>query len=313
MDRETDALVAALDELRLRCIPVPEAVRAVPWRRVFPEETVSLHVVLEGGCLIDSGVRLWRYRLDPGEVLVVNRGVPGALRATCETDPPEVLSACVHLEAPHGHPMLDAFPALIRASARRIPRSFAPSIHALREELAIPTLGGDVVAGRLCEVLFVQALRTHVTDDLCWTDEGWFRMLADPLLREQLARASRPGTTVASFASVLGRSRQRTRARFAQFGGTTPSTFLRQARVRRAAELLRQGESDLARIAAVTGFGSRQALCRAFRREIGVSPAAEWRATHHRPFPRRSGQTTPREGAAGGLSAGDRPDPAEPE
>ena len=224
-----------------------------------------------------------------------------------------MLSARVHLEAPHGHPMLDAFPPLIRASVGRIPRSFAPAIHALREELAIATLGGGVVTGRLCEVLFVQALRTHITEDLCWTDQGWFRMLPDPLLGEQLARASRPGTTVASFANALGRSRQRTRARFAQFGGTRPSTFLCQARVRRAAELLGEGETDLARIAVATGFGSRQALCRAFRRELGVSPAALWRATHHRPFPRRTGLTIPREGAAGGHSARDRPDPTEPE
>ncbi len=288
MEPGTDPLVAALDELKLRCVPMRDAAKGGPWRRAFPEDAVSLHVVLEGGCLIEADLHLWRYRLDPGEVLVVKPGIRGALRATCEANPPEVLSACVHLEAPLGHPMLASFPALIRASAGRIPRSFEPCLDALREELAIPTLGGGVVTSRLCEVLLVQALRKHVTDDLTWTDQGWFRMLADPLLREQLTEASRSGTTVASFARAMVRSRQRARARFAQFGGTLPSTFLRQARIRRAAELLRAGETDLARVASVCGFGSRRALSRAFRRELGVTPAAHWRSVHQRPFPRRN-------------------------
>jgi AraC-like DNA-binding protein len=284
----TDPLAAALEELKLRCALMRDVAGGGPWSRAFPEDAMSLHVVLEGGCLIEADVHLWRYRLDPGEVLVVRPGVRGGLRATCAANPPEVLSARVHLVAPLGHPMLASFPAVTRASAGRIPRSFGPSLHALREELAIPTLGGDVVASRLCEVLLVQALRKHVTDDLTWTDQGWFRMLADPLLREQLTEASRPESTVASFAHALTRSRQRTRARFTQFGGSSPSAFLRQARVRRAAELLRAGETDLAHVASACGFGSRQALSRAFRRELGVTPAAHWRSVHHRPFPRRS-------------------------
>ncbi len=287
MQAGDDPLVVALEELRLRCALIVEDDQASPWRRAFPADAISLHVVLEGGCLIDADLHLWRHRLDPGELLVVNRAVPGSLRATSEADPPEVLSARVHLEAPLAHPMLEAFPPLIRTTAGLIPRSFGPSLHALREELAIPTLGGGIVASRLCEVLFVQALRAHVSDDISWTDRGWFRMLADPLLREHLAQAARPGATVFSLARALGRTRQRTRARFTQFGGTSPAALLRQARVRRAAEVLRTGEADLDRIASAAGFGSRQALSRAFRRELGISPAAHWRATQRRPFPRR--------------------------
>jgi len=287
VEQGNDPLVDALEELRFRCVLMTDSGDAGPWRRPFPADAVSLHVLLEGGCLIEADLHLWRHRLDPGELLVVNRAVPGALRATSEAEPPEVLSARVHLEAPLAHPMLEAFPPLIRTRAGQIPRSFGPSLHALREELAIPTLGGGIIASRLCEVLFVQALRAHISDDISWTDRGWFRMLADPLLRDHLAQAARPGASVLSIAKALGRSRQRTRARFTQFGGTSPSALLRQARVRRAAELLRAGEADLDRVAAASGFGSRQGLSRAFRRELGISPAAHWRATQRRPFPRR--------------------------
>ena len=36
----------------------------------------------------------------------------------------------------------------------------------------------------------------------------------------------------------------------------------------------------------MTGYRSRPSFCRAFKRELGVSPAAYWRRVHRRPFPR---------------------------
>ena len=88
MDPGHDALAAALEELKLRCVLMLEEPRTRPWRRVFPLDAVSLHVVLDGACVIDGDVHLWRHRLDDGELLVVNRGTRGALQATSESDPP---------------------------------------------------------------------------------------------------------------------------------------------------------------------------------------------------------------------------------
>ncbi len=91
------------------------------------------------------------------------------------------------------------------------------------------------------------------------------------------------------FAAAVGRSRQRTHARFTQLSGTRPSAFLRRERVRRAAGLLAAGETDRDRIAKASGYATRQGLCRAFLREFGVTPAAHWRAIHRRPFPKPTG------------------------
>jgi AraC-like DNA-binding protein len=259
-----------------------------PWTRTFPDDAISLHVVVDGDCLIDTDLPLWRFRLHSGEVLVVAGGATRALRAMTEARPPEVVSARVHLDAPLGHPMLEAFPPLIRASPGRLPRSFGPFVDALREELAVRKIGRAAVVARLCETLFVQALRSHI-EDLSSNELSWFRMLADPILRDQLSEASKPTTTVAGFAAAVGRSRQRTRARFTQLSGTRPSAFLRRERVRRAAGLLAAGETDLDRIAKASGYATRQGLCRAFLREFGVTPAAHWRAIHRRPFPKPTG------------------------
>ena len=287
----TDALGAALEELKLRCVPLPADDVTHPWTRPFPEEAMSLHVVLDGVCLIQTDVPLWSYRLHDGEVLAVS-GARGALRALSEGRPPEVVSARIHLEAPVGHPMLATFPRLIRAGPGRLSSSFEPCIHALREEIGLRNPGRDWLIARLCESLFVHALRSHI-GDLSSTERGWFRMLADPLLGAQLALTADPSTTVTGLASALGRSPQRIRARFKKLGGIPPSAFLRRGRVRRAAGLLVAGETDLARVAHESGFHSRQALCRAFRREMGDSPAAYWRALHGRPFPRPRRKTAP--------------------
>ena len=135
---------------------------------------------------------------------MINGTGPGALRGMSDARPPEVVSARIRLRAPLGHPMLASLPRLIRASPSPVVRSFEPSLHALREEHASRKLGREFAVTRLLEVLFVHALRAHI-DALGWTDQGWFRMLADPVLRNPLAEASCATTTVAGFAAAAGR------------------------------------------------------------------------------------------------------------
>lgn len=132
--------------------------------------------------------------------------------------------------------------------------------------------------------------------DLDWTDKGWLRALADPLIKGHVASAGPGGPsseTVGSLADASGRSERRLRARFAQFAGSSPSELIRRSRARRAARLLRDGETDLGRIARLTGYRTRQAFCRAFKRELGVSPAAYWRSTNGRRFPRQPANARP--------------------
>lgn len=292
MDEATDALEEALTELRFRCGLLGNGPVPSPGRRAFPVDAISLHVPLAGRCHIDVAFPIWVHRLEPGEILVVKQGVDGALRATSDgSPPPKVLSMRVDFDAPHGHPLLDSLPPLIRASVRKVPApgSFEPLLAALLAEHALPMLGRGEVSRAVCEGLFVQALRMHL-HDLDWTDKGWLRALADPVIKGFVDSAG-PGEpsaeTVRSLAEASGRSARRLRARFAQFAGASPSELIRHSRARRAARLLRDGETDLARIARLTGYRTRQALCRAFKRELGVSPAAYWRSTNGRRFPRQ--------------------------
>ena len=173
--------------------------------------------------------------------------------------------------------------------SRASPRSFDPLLEALLAEITRPRVGHGVLVLRLCEGLFIQALRSQLLD-VNWNDRGWFRVVADPVLRTWPG----PGATdtdavqsVAELAASVNRSPRRSSARFRELAGFTPSAHLRHTRARRAARMLRDGETDLARIAHLTGYRSRPSFCRAFKRELGVSPAAYWRRVHGRRFPRQ--------------------------
>jgi AraC-like DNA-binding protein len=286
-----DALSEALEELKFRCAPFETTDAPQPWRRDFPLDAVSIHVPLEGACHIAVDTPIWTHHLDRGEILVVNRGLGGALLPRSGDEPPQVISARVEFEAPHGHPLLSGLPDLIQASpgGGPLPRTFEPLLDAFLAEADRPRVGSGTIALRFLEALFVQALRCHLLD-VNWNDRGWFRVLADPVLRSWPG----PGTsdagsvaTITDLATSVTRSPRRSSARFRELAGFTHSDLAQQTRARRAARLLREGETDLARIAHVTGYGSRPSFCRAFKRELGVSPAAYWRGVHKRPFPRQ--------------------------
>jgi AraC-like DNA-binding protein len=267
-----------------------------PWRREFPDTAISLHVPISGRCHIEVVTSIWLHPLGRGEVLLVNRGVRGGLRAADADDAaPEVFSIGLAFDAPHGHPLLDGMPQVVQAAPiGKGARSFGFLLDAVLAEFAHPVIGREVVVARLCEALFVEVLRHHLID-VNWNDTGWLRALADPVVRSGLdAGRDEQGNVIAlpDLATASGRSRRRFGARFRQFAGFTPSDYLLGTRARRAARLLRDGETDLSRIAHVTGYRSRPSFCRAFKRELGVSPADYWRSVHHRRFPRQGPEKT---------------------
>lgn len=291
MDFEADALGAALNELKLHAFaPGFERLQGA-WQLPFPEDAISLHVLVLGRCTVATDGPLWIRSLKRGDTLVVNRGVGGSFAAAAAgNDPAEIVSVRIQLDAPHGHPLLEALPPFIPVSAGRIPspRSLEPILEALQSEFLAPSLGHALLVTEILKLLFIEALRVHLLD-LAWDDRGWFRALADSQVRASIAAAHRMplgAVTVAQLASEGERSRRRFGAQFARFTGLKAGTFLRQARARRAAQMLRDGFTSLDHVARASGFTTRQALCRAFRRELGTTPAAYWRRIHGRRLPR---------------------------
>ena len=88
------------------------------------------------------------------------------------------------------------------------------------------------------------------------------------------ARAADPEFAIATLAPQLDCSREHLARQFRAATGLSPSAYLTQRRVRLAAELLRQTSHKLEVVARRSGFSGANYLCRVFRRQVGVSPAA---------------------------------------
>ncbi|MDX2082287.1 MAG: AraC family transcriptional regulator [Terrimicrobiaceae bacterium] len=113
-----------------------------------------------------------------------------------------------------------------------------------------------------------------------------------PEMETRLARArafllqeTSGATGVKEVAARFGYSREHFSRLFAERYGETPGELLRRARLRRARALLGQSGFSLERIAALSGFGSAAALCRAFREKTGEAPGAWRERVRGRPVP----------------------------
>jgi AraC-like DNA-binding protein len=79
---------------------------------------------------------------------------------------------------------------------------------------------------------------------------------------------------IAELAGAAGMGRSRFHEAFRQRTGRTPGAFLIDLRLERAAALISGSDQRLVEIALAVGFSEESALCRAFRRRRGVTPAS---------------------------------------
>jgi AraC-like DNA-binding protein len=170
-----------------------------------------------------------------------------------------------------------------------------PLLDALNTELSHPRLGVSAIVTRLLEVLVIRGLRTELRAG-AWKASGWLGALTDPVLRTGLIDAETESAlaSVRALAAEVHRSPARIRARVSAFSGAPPGRLLRQLRMDRAMRRLEESEPTLEDLASESRYATVSTFCRAFRREVGCTPAAYWRRTRNRPFPRRPRHPPPR-------------------
>ncbi len=151
------------------------------------------------------------------------------------------------------------------------------TMQALASEMAEQAPGSEVVATRLAEVLFIQALRAHIASEVEWRNKGWLRAIFDPQVGAALNAVhdsvSTPWT-VESLAGAAGMSRSAFAVRFKELLGQTPLEYVTEWRMQKAMQFLEQRDTKLIDVARSVGYESDAAFSKAFKRGVGANPGA---------------------------------------
>ena len=136
-------------------------------------------------------------------------------------------------------------------------------------------LGGDLIALKMSEAIFAQAIRAYI-EQAREVDCG-VAGFADPHLARALTafhQAPTANWTVATLAREAGLSRTGFAERFTARIGVTPMSYVTSWRMQIAREALGTRGLSVAEAAEVSGYASESAFSRVFKKEIGLSPAA---------------------------------------
>jgi AraC-like DNA-binding protein len=178
------------------------------------------------------------------------------------------------------NPLLAALPAQIHCSGKN-PECNARLSHFYQMAVMESNgqrMGGESILAKLSELLFIELVRMYL-ESLPKEQTGWLAGLRDrhvghtlSLMHAQPAR----DWTLETLSGEVGLSRSALADRFAQFVGVPPMQYLAKWRMQIASALLTQGQSNIAKIAVDVGYESEAAFSRAFKKVVGMPPAA-WR------------------------------------
>jgi len=149
------------------------------------------------------------------------------------------------------------------------------TLRAIGEEAGQDRMGADLIALKMSEVIFAQALRTFIESQAA--AQAGLSGFADPhIARALTAFHKQPADawTVESLAREAGLSRTGFAQRFAQKMGVTPMQYLTSWRVQLAREALAGGDISTLEAAELAGYVSEASFARVFKKDVGMTPAA---------------------------------------
>lgn len=270
---------------------------------------IAYHVVTEGRCFAYP-IGGDPIAVEAGEVIVFTKGDPHVMSSGpgMRGDPftPSVIDAATTSQLPfrinYGgtgpqtklvcgflacdarpfNPLLENLPPVIKAGdpQNRDAGWFGQFIRFAMLESADKRVGGESVLARLSELMFIEVVRRYL-EAMPPEKDGWLAGLRDPFIGRALSLmhgAPAQNWTIEELSKQVGLSRSSVAARFTTLVGIPPMQYLAKWRMQIASDLL-TGGANVATVAAEIGYASESAFSRAFKKMVGVSPAA-WRRHH---------------------------------
>ena len=201
--------------------------------------------------------------------------------------PTRIISGWLYFARPTLKPIAQLLPKVILIKAEQA-RSLAlhTTLQLLASEMTDQAPGSEIVANRLAEVLFIQAIRAHIASGADCSNPGWLRSIFDPQIGAALKsiheNVDHPWT-VESLAEAAGMSRSAFAAHFKDLLGQAPLEYVTEWRMQKAVRLLQQPDKKLFEIAKRVGYESDAAFSKAFKRVLGVTPGEHRRNSTQAP------------------------------
>jgi AraC-like DNA-binding protein len=176
------------------------------------------------------------------------------------------------------NPLIASLPRLLHVPASDVGAWVAHLLDQAVAESRGRRPGSSVVLERVSEVVFVDAARRYL-DSLPEDALGWLAALRDRQVGRvigMLHESPAEPWTVDELGQRVGLSRSALHERFVQFVGQPPMQYLTNWRMQLGAGLLRDSDAKVAAIAQEVGYDSEASFARAFKRVVGMPPAA-WR------------------------------------
>jgi AraC-like DNA-binding protein len=242
-------------------------------------DTGTLHIVEEGGLVlqVDGDPRV--EHVSPGDAILLPRGDPHHISGAAAAGPARWLCGTFTIGDPQASHLLASLPAAIILRGARGPalEGLEVARRMLLFEMQSPSQGSAVMVARILDLLFIQILRAWAagTD----AEPNWLAGALDPQIGPALSAIHRdPGRdwAVEELARACSLSRSAFAARFAARVGKPPAAYLAHVRLDAATDLLRGTSLPVTLIAEKVGYTSEAAFSRAFKHRYGTPPA-RWR------------------------------------
>ena len=154
------------------------------------------------------------------------------------------------------------------------------TLRVIGNEAGVARLGGDLIALKMSEAIFAQAIRAHIEKQA--SDDTALSGFADPHLSRALTAFHKDPArnwSVGSLARTSGLSRTGFAQLFARKMTVTPMQYLTSWRMQIARQGLAERNLNVSDVAELTGYASESAFSRVFKKEVGLTPAA-FRSVH---------------------------------
>jgi AraC-like DNA-binding protein len=279
-----------------------------PWGVAVPsyENVARFHFAHRGGCLVSVSGSDQPISLEQGDLIIIPHGSShelfcspdakdtilqldtvleksgyngsGVLVYGGEESNSETQLICGHFsfDKRAKHVLMDRLPPYIHLKnyGETAGKWLEATLRVIADEAAGQRLGGDLIALKMSEAIFAQAIRSFVESDEAF--EQGLSGFSDMNLRRAIGAFHKTPAkvwTVELLAQVAGMSRTSFAVLFQKKMKMTPMQYVTEWRMEIAKKHLCNSTSTLSETAEKAGYSSDSAFARTFKKETGYTPA----------------------------------------